>query len=82
MYTKVHIGTNAFGKDFSQLMENLKGVHPGVTVYVLALQKPNPAQIICLMYLNQQFDLDWLVYEFVPQPLGTTPCQYLLTLSA
>jgi hypothetical protein len=25
MYTKVGIGTNAFGEDFSQLMEDLKG---------------------------------------------------------
>ena len=52
MYTKVCIGTNAFGEDFSQLMEDLKRVHPGVMVYVLALQKPNPAQISWLMYLH------------------------------
>jgi hypothetical protein len=26
-------------------MEDFKGVHPGVMVYVLALQTPNPAQI-------------------------------------
>ncbi len=57
MYTKVNIGTKAFGEDFSQLVEDLKGVHPGVTVYVSALQKPNPAQKSWLMYLHQSFDL-------------------------
>jgi hypothetical protein len=35
-----------------QLMEDLKRVHPGVMVYVLALQKANPAQISWLMYLH------------------------------
>jgi hypothetical protein len=52
MYTKERIGTNAFGKDFSQLVEDLKRVHPGVTVYVSALKKPNPAQNSWLMYLH------------------------------
>jgi hypothetical protein len=42
-------------------MEDLKGVHPGVTVYVSALQKPNPAQISWLMYFHHSFDLNWFM---------------------
>ena len=59
MYTKVHIGTNAFGKDFTQLVEDLKDVHPGVTVYVSTLQRPNPAQVNWIMDLHCSFNLVW-----------------------
>jgi hypothetical protein len=60
IYTKMQIGTNAFGKDLDQLLMDLKFVSSNVTVYKSTLQKANMNIINWILNSHRSFDVTWL----------------------
>jgi hypothetical protein len=60
MYIKCRIGTNVFGEDLNQLLEDLKCVASNVTVYKAILQKPEATVLSWLVNSHRTFDTTWL----------------------
>lgn len=60
MYIKCRIGTNVFGEDLKQLLDDLKCVASNVTVYKAVLQKPEAVVLSWLVNSHRTFDVTWL----------------------
>ena len=60
IYTKMRIGTNAFGEDLDQLLMDLKSVSSNVAVYKSTLQKANTNVINWILNSHRSFDVTWL----------------------
>jgi hypothetical protein len=60
LYTKIRVGTNVFGEDLQQMIDDLKGISSKVSVFKSVLQCANTQLINWISTSHKNLDLTWL----------------------